>query len=635
MSEQLHTSAPAPHGAPIAFRSTKPSETLTDVVIRFAGDSGDGIQLTGTQFTQASALAGNDTATFPDFPAEIRAPAGTLAGVSGFQLHFASSDIFTPGDLCDVLVVMNPAALASNQKWLKEHGMLIANADAFTAKNLKMAGYERNPLDDGSLADWQVFRVDLARLTNDALIGMGLSAKEVERCKNYFALGLVFWLYERQPQLVEDDIEKKFASKPLLKDANIKVFRAGWDYGENTDQFRVRYHVPAAKIAPGKYRSLTGNEGVALGFVAAAQKAGLGLYYSGYPITPASDVLHQLSLYKEFGVRTMQAEDEIAAVCSAIGASFGNWLAITGTSGPGVCLKAEAIGLAVMTELPLVILDVQRGGPSTGLPTKTEQADLLQAIYGRNGECPLPVIAARSPADSFECAFEACRVALKYMVPVILLTDGSIANGAEPWRIPNVDDLPPIPVRLVKDRAHFGDGPVLPYQREAVTLARPWLYLGTPGLEHRLGGIEKWDSTGHISYDAANHHHMVKTRQAKVDAVTQEMPPTEVIGDRTGDVLVLSWGSPWGACVTAVQTLRAQGRAVSHAHVRWLNPLPPDLGAVLAGFRRVLVPEINNGQLIKLVRATYLVDAQGFNRINGQPISVAELTDAILDQLPH
>jgi 2-oxoglutarate ferredoxin oxidoreductase subunit alpha len=615
--------------------SRKQSQTVESVVIRFAGDSGDGIQLTGSQFTSASALAGNDTATFPDFPAEIRAPAGTLPGVSGFQLHFSSHDILTPGDIADVLVVMNPAALATNKRWLKKHGLLIANSDAFNAKNLKMAGFEQNPLDDGSLADYQLFCVDLSRLTNDALTGMGLSAKEVERCKNYFALGLVFWLYERPTDIVEDEIARKFAAKPLLLEANQRVFRAGWDYGENTDQFMVRFHVPkAADIAPGRYRSISGNEAVALGLVAAGQRAGLPVFYGSYPITPASDILHQLSNYKEFGVTTFQAEDEIAAVCASIGASFGNSLGITGTSGPGIALKSEAMGLAVMTELPLVVIDVQRGGPSTGLPTKTEQADLLQVLYGRNGECPLPVLAIRSPADAFETTYEACRVAVKYMTPVVLLSDGSIANGAEPWKIPDASQLPEFAIRKLSAREELGDQPLQPYARDPATLARPWIQLGAEGLEHRLGGIEKWDKTGHISYDAANHHHMVKTRQAKVDAVAQEIAPTTVLGADSGDVLVVSWGGTYGGCVTAVRQLQAEGKSVSHVHLRWLNPLPADLGALLGKFRRVLVPEINNGQLLKVLRARYALDLQGYDRIGGQPLTVREITEAIVAQLP-
>ena len=616
--------------------SQKPSETLDAVVIRFAGDSGDGIQLTGSQFTAASAAVGNDTATFPDFPAEIRAPAGTLAGVSGYQLHFSSQDILTPGDRADVLVVMNPAALASNQRWLKPGGVLIANADAFTTRNLTMAGYKANPLQDDTLQEYQLFCVDLSRLTGDALNDMGLSAKEIERCKNYFALGLVFWLFERQADLVTAEIDLKFASKPILREANQRVFRAGWDYGENTDLFRIRYRVPpVADVAPGTYRSVSGNEATALGLIAATTKAGLGLFYGSYPITPASDILHMLAQYKEFGVRTFQAEDEIAAVCAAIGASFGNQLGITATSGPGIALKSEAIGLAVMTELPLVIIDVQRGGPSTGLPTKTEQADLMQALYGRNGECPVVVLAARSPADAFECAYAACRIAITSRVPVMLLSDGSIANGAEPWRVPAVDSLPTIDANLLDSAEKLNGEPLLPYDRQEDTLARPWIKLGTPGLEHRLGGIEKWDKTGHISYDADNHHHMVKVRQAKVDAIAKTFPPSEVSGPASGDLLVVTWGSPWGSALTAVRELQARGKSVAHLQIRWLSPLPTDIGAILANYKRVLVPEINNGQLLRLLRATYAIDCVGYNRIAGQPLTVTELRGAILEALPN
>ena len=616
--------------------SAKPREVRESVVIRFAGDSGDGIQLTGSQFSAASALAGNDTATFPDFPAEIRAPTGTLAGVSGYQLHFASRDILTPGDRADVLVVMNPAALAANRKWLKPNGILIANADSFQAKNLKMAGYAENPLEDGSLADYQLFQVDLARLTNDALQGYGLSAKEVERCKNYFALGLVFWLFERDGEMVEEEIRRKFASKPLMLEANLNVFHAGWDYGENTELFALRYAVPAAAdTPPGTYRSIAGNEATALGLVAAAHQAGLDLFYGSYPITPASDILHTFASLKEFGVRTFQAEDEIAAICASIGAAYGNQLGVTGTSGPGIALKSEAMGLAVMTELPLVIVNVQRGGPSTGLPTKTEQADLLQVLYGRNGESPMPVLAARSPADAFETAFEAARVAIKYRVPVVLLTDGAIANGAEPWKIPDVSSLAVIEPNLLDDAAKLDGGPLLPYLRDPETLARPWIKLGTPGLEHRIGGIEKWDKTGHISYDPQNHHNMVKARQAKVDAIAAEIPPTHLEGANQADVLVLTWGSPYGAALTAVRELQAEGRAVTHANLRWLNPLPPDLAALLLRFKVVLVPEINNGQLVKVLRAAYALDIQQYNRISGQPLTVAELREAIVEVLPH
>lgn len=616
------------------FHSQKPTETVDSVVIRFAGDSGDGIQLTGSQFTAASAAAGNDTATFPDFPAEIRAPAGTLAGVSGYQLHFSSHDILTPGDRADVLVIMNPAALAAHKKWLKPHGLLIVNADAFTQKNLKMAGFAANPLEDGTLADqYQVVQVDLSRLTSDALQGLDLSAKEVERCKNYFALGLVFWLYDRKTELVEDEINRKFAGKPLLLDANHRVFRAGWDYGENTELFAIRYAVPAATdITPGRYRSISGNEATALGLIAASSRSGLDIFYGSYPITPASDILHTLAQHKEFGVRTFQAEDEIAAICAAIGASFGNQLGVTATSGPGIALKSEAMGLAVMTELPLVIIDVQRGGPSTGLPTKTEQADLFQALYGRNGECPIAVLAARSPGDAFWTAYEACRIAVKYRVPVMMLSDGSIANGAEPWLVPEADKLPVIAANFL-DHATEGQ-PVLPYDRDPETLARPWIKLGTPGLEHRIGGLEKWDKTGHISYDPQNHHNMVKIRQAKVDGIAKELPPSEVFGPASGDVLVVSWGSPWGSCRTAVQQLQAEGKSVSHLHLRWLNPLPDDVGQILSQFRVVLVPEINNGQLVQILRARFALDCKAYNRIATQPLTVGEVKQAIVDLLP-
>lgn len=614
----------------------KPTEVLESVVIRFAGDSGDGIQLTGGQFTAASAMAGNDTATFPDYPAEIRAPAGTLAGVSGFQLHFSSRDILTPGDRADVLVVMNPAALASNKKWLKGNGVLIANSDAFTAKNLAMAGYATNPLEDGSLADYQLFTVDLSRLTGDALLGYAMTAKEIERCKNYFALGLVFWLFERDTTLVEDEINQKFASKPTLKEANYRVFRAGWDYGENTELFRVRYRVPAAgDIAPGRYRSISGNEATALGLIAAAHQAGLDLFLGSYPITPATDILHELAKHKEFGVKTFQAEDEIAAICAAIGAAFANQLAVTTTSGPGVALKSEAMGLAVMTELPLVIVDVQRGGPSTGLPTKTEQSDLLQVLYGRNGESPLAVLAARSPSDAFECAFEACRIAVKYRVPVVLLTDGAIANGAEPWKIPDVAGLAKIEPNFLNSTETLKDGKLLPYDRAPETLARPWVYLGTKGLEHRIGGLEKWDKTGHIAYDAQNHHNMVKLRQAKVDGIVQDIAPVEVDGPSSGDLLVVTWGSPYGAVRTAVKELQEAGKSVAHVNLRWLNPLPRDLGEVLQRFGRVLVPEINNGQLVQVLSARYPRQFDRYNRITGQPLTVTELRQAMVAFLPE
>lgn len=613
----------------------KSVEVRESVVIRFAGDSGDGIQLTGGQFTAASAAAGNDTATFPDYPAEIRAPAGTLAGVSGFQLHFSSRDILTAGDRADVLVVMNPAALASNKRWLKGNGVLIANADAFTVKNLAMAGYASNPLEDGSLADYQVFEIDLSRLTGDALQGLAMTAKEVERCKNYFALGLVFWLFERDASIVEEEIRQKFSAKPMLLDANLRVFHAGWDYGENTELFQVRYRVPAADdIAPGTYRSISGNEAVALGLIAAAHQAGLDLFLGSYPITPASDILHELAKHKQFGVKTFQAEDEIAAICAAIGASFANQLAVTTTSGPGIALKSEAMGLAVMTELPLVIIDVQRGGPSTGLPTKTEQSDLMQVLYGRNGESPLAVLAIRSPADAFDCAFEACRVAIKYRVPVVLLSDGAIANGAEPWKIPDISTLPTIEPNFLNSADNLAGGKLLPYDRNPETLARPWVYLGTKGLEHRIGGLEKWDKTGHISYDAQNHHHMTLLRQAKVDGIAQDIPAIEVVGPTSGDLLVVTWGSPWGSVRTAVKELQSAGKSVAHVHLRWLNPMPRDLGEILQRYGRVLVPEINNGQLAQVLSARYPRQFDRYNRIAGQPLSVQEVKQAMVGLLP-
>lgn len=616
--------SPTPPATPATSRASRDS-----VVIRFAGDSGDGMQLTGSQFTAASTLAGNDTATFPDFPAEIRAPAGTLAGVSGFQLHFASNEIFTPGDAVDVLVAMNPAALAKNIDSLKAHGILVVNRDGFSAKTLRMAGYEANPLDDGSLDAYQLFAVDLGRLTTDALVDSDLTAKEVARCKNFFALGLMSWLYDRPRDAMIEMIETRFGAVPRYANANIAVYKAGYDFGENSDQFRIRYEVPKATIAPGHYRSIAGNEAIAMGFVAAGQQAGKEIFYGSYPITPASDVLHFMSKQKAFGVRTFQAEDEIAAICGAIGASFGNMLAITATSGPGLALKSEALGLAVMAELPLVVLNVQRGGPSTGLPTKTEQSDLMFSIWGRNGESPVPVIAARSPGDAFWAAYEACKVALERMIPVILLSDGSIANGAEPWPVPDVSALPTITTRELDSAEGLGEAGFQPYARDPQTLGRSWPVLGTPGLEHRLGGLEKWDVTGHISYDPDNHHHMTQLRQARVDRIAEMLPPTEVIGERTGDVLVVGWGGTWGANLTAVRALQAEGQRVSMVHLRWLNPLPRDLGEIIAGFETVLVPEINNGQLVRVLRERLLCDAHGYNRVGGQPLRVTELRAAI------
>ena len=615
-----------------AARST---EVRQSVVIRFAGDSGDGMQLTGGQFTLASVFAGNDVATFPDYPAEIRAPAGTLAGVSGFQLHFAAEDIHTPGDHIDALVAMNPAALARNVNALDEGGLLIVNTDTFNNKGLRLAGYADNPLDDDSLRDYQLFPVDLGRLTAAALVEHDLTSREIERCKNFFALGLMCWLYERPVEAVEQELAATFRHKPRYLDANLTVFKSGFNYGENSDQFRVRYHVPEMpEKVSGTYRNITGNEALSLGLVAAGERSGRTLFLGSYPITPASDILHHLAKRKEFGVKTFQAEDEIAAVCAAIGAAWGNALAVTTTSGPGLALKSEAIGLAVMTELPLVIVNVQRGGPSTGLPTKTEQSDLLQALYGRNGESPVAVIAARSPGDAFWAAYEACQIAVRHMVPVILLSDGSIANSAEPWRIPAAAELPAFESTELASVEGLGETGFQPYARDPKTLARPWPVLGTPGLQHRLGGLEKWDGSGHISYDGDNHHHMTGVRQERVDRIAAELGPTELHGPAQGDVLVICWGSTWGACLTAVSGLQAEGKRVSLLSLRWLNPMPADLAEHIGRFTRVLVPEINGGQLFKVLRGRFHLDGQGYNRVAGQPLQVAAVRQAIIDCLP-
>jgi 2-oxoglutarate ferredoxin oxidoreductase subunit alpha len=608
-------------------RTTQPDkrrEQRESVVIRFAGDSGDGMQLTGMQFTAESALAGNDVGTLPDYPAEIRAPAGTLAGVSGFQLNFSSLDIFTPGDNPDVLVVMNPAALKVNIKDLKAGGLLLADQDGFDQGNLKKAGYDSNPLEDGSLGKHQVVTVDMTGLTLRTLEELKLSNKIATRCKNFFALGLCSWLYSRPIEPTVKWIEEKFKKTPELVEANVRVLKAGYHFGETTEMFAVQYEVKPARIAPGTYRNITGNSALALGLVAAARKAGLRLFLGSYPITPASDILHELAQYKNYGVYTFQAEDEIAGVCSALGAAFGGNLGVTTSSGPGIALKQEAIGLAVMVELPLVICNVQRGGPSTGLPTKTEQADLFQAIFGRNSESPLPVIAASTPADCFAMAYEAARIAIKYMTPVILLTDGYLANGAEPWSIPRFEELPPIPVSFRTEPEGF-----FPYARDPVTLARPWVRPGTPGLEHRIGGIEKQDITGNISYDPANHELMTHYRARKVAAVAQDIPPTTIHGETSGDLLLIGWGSTYGSITAAVEEARAQGTRVSHVHLHYLNPLPSDLAGILQGFKKILVPEMNMGQLRMLLRATYLVDAVGLNKIQGQPFKVSEIVEGI------
>ncbi len=595
-------------------------EILEKAVIRFCGDSGDGIQVTGNQFTNTVALYGNDLATFPDYPAEIRAPAGTLPGVSGFQVHFGSTEVFTPGDAVDALVVMNPAALKMNLADLKKNGILIVNEDNFAAGDLKKAQMTSNPLEDHTLDAYRLFPVALMKLTGAALKELGLDAKSVDRCKNFFALGMCYWLYNRPMESTHRWIEEKFQGKPLLIEANKLAMKAGYAYCEATEAFQVSYEIPPAKLEPGLYRNISGNTALALGFVAASQKAGIPLFLGSYPITPASDVLHELSMYKDFGVMTFQAEDEIAAVTSAIGASYAGALGITTTSGPGMALKSEALGLAVAVELPLVICNIQRGGPSTGLPTKTEQADLLQALYGRNSEAPIPVLAAATPGDCFWVALEASRIALKYMVPVIVLSDGYLANGAEPWRVPQPSELPDIPVRFATNPAGF-----LPYSRDPNTLARPWAIPGTPGLEHRIGGIEKQDGTGNINYEPLNHEKMCRLRAAKVEAVAREIPEVAPAGDSEGDLLIVGWGSTYGPIAAAMKAQRAKGRKIGHVHLRFLNPLPGNLGEVLKRYKKILVPEMNMGQLVQVLRAKYLVEAQGYDKIQGKPFSTAEL----------
>ncbi|MCX6143003.1 MAG: 2-oxoacid:acceptor oxidoreductase subunit alpha [Ignavibacteriales bacterium] len=600
--------------------SQKTTENLDEVTIRFAGDSGDGMQLTGTQFTNTTAILGNDLSTLPDYPAEIRAPAGTLFGVSGFQIHFGSMEINTPGDHCDVLVAMNAAALKVNLSSLVDGGSIIVNTDGFNDKNLKLAGYAQSPLADGSLGKYQLFEVDISKLTALALQDMAMTSKLVDRSKNFFALGMMYWMYNRPLETTIEWLKSKFKSKPDILEANIRVLKAGWNYSETTEIFSVRYEVGPANLAPGRYRNITGNQAAAWGLMTAAKKARLDLFLGTYPITPASDILHELSMYKSHGVKTFQAEDEIAGICSAIGASFGGALGTTTTSGPGIALKTEAIGLAVMVELPLVIINVQRGGPSTGLPTKTEQSDLLQALYGRNGEAPVPVIAASTPSDCFDTAFEASRIALKYMTPVILLTDGYLGNGSEPWLIPEYDTLPDISYPFTTNPEGFQ-----PYARNEQTLARPWAIPGTPGLEHRIGGLEKENITGNVSYDPENHDLMNHLRAEKIERIANDIPLARVDGDLQGDVLVVGWGGTYGAIRTAVVHQREKGHSVSHLHLRYLNPLPKNLGEVLSKFKRILVPEINLGQLVKVLRAKYLVPATGFNRVRGLPFRSVEL----------
>ncbi|HUA02049.1 MAG TPA: 2-oxoacid:acceptor oxidoreductase subunit alpha [Candidatus Aquilonibacter sp.] len=595
-------------------------EKLEQAVIRFCGDSGDGMQITGSQFTNTVALYGNDLATLPDFPAEIRAPAGTLPGVSGFQVHFSSHDVYTPGDAVDALIAMNPAALKMNLPDLKPNGILIVNVDDFGETDLRKAHMAVSPLEDHSLDGYRLFSVPLTKLTRAALKDLGLDAKSVDRCKNFFALGMCYWLYNRSMDNTLRWIEDKFRAKPALVNANRTAMQAGYSYCEATEAFQITYEIPPAKLSPGVYRNISGNTALAMGFVAASQKSGLPLFLGSYPITPASDILHELSAYKNFGVITFQAEDEIAAITSAIGAAYGGALGLTTTSGPGMALKTEALGLAVAVELPLVICDIQRGGPSTGLPTKTEQADLLQALFGRNSEAPIPVLAPATPGDCFWMALEASRIAIKYMVPVIILSDGYLANGAEPWKIPSLADLPEIPARFETDPADFR-----PYRRDPATLARPWAIPGTPGLEHRIGGLEKQDVTGNVNYEPLNHERMVRLRAEKVAGIVQDVPDVVPAGDPSGDLLIVGWGSTHGPITAALKAQREKGRRIGHVHLRHLNPLPKNLGDVLGRYDRVLVPEMNMGQLLMLLRAKYLVDAQGYNKIQGKPFKQSEI----------
>jgi 2-oxoglutarate ferredoxin oxidoreductase subunit alpha len=605
-------------------------EELETVTIRFAGDSGDGMQLTGTQFTNTSAIFGNDISTLPDFPAEIRAPAGSLPGVSGFQLNFSSQHIRTPGDQPNVLVAMNPAALKVNLADLEDGGTLLINTDEFNKENLKKANYESNPLEDDTLKGYRVHKLPITTVNIRALqeASVKLSRKEMDRCKNFFALGILYWLYDRPMEPTLEWINAKFKKNPEVARANEVALKTGYNFADTTEVFTTHYKVKKAATAPGKYRKITGNEATAIGFIAAAELAGRPLFYGSYPITPASDILHELARHKNFGVKTFQAEDEIAAVCSAIGASFTGHVGVTGTSGPGVALKQEAIGLAVMTELPLVIINVQRGGPSTGLPTKTEQADLFQAVWGRNGECPAIVIAPATPAECFTMAIEAVRLAYRYMTPVFYLSDGYLANGAEPWLLPEIEDLPKIDLKFASDPESF-----MPYARDEETLARPYALPGTPGLEHRIGGIEKQHLTGNVNYDPENHHFMVLMRQAKVDRAAQDIPDVEVFGEKSGKVLVLGWGSTYGSITSAVEKLQSEGKSVSSAHLRHLNPFPSNLGEVLRSFERVIVPEMNLGQLCTMIRAKYLVDAVPFSKVKGRPFQIREIVKKVEEYL--
>jgi len=614
---------------------TTKDQVREEVTIRFAGDSGDGMQLTGSLFTNTTALLGNDLRTLPEFPAEIRAPAGTVPGVSSFQLHFGSTEIMTPGDVCDILVVMNSAALKANLSLLKKGGIIIANTDGFDKKNLNLAKYPEgvNPLEDGSLDSYRVFEVDVSSMTKEALSETDLSYKEVDRCKNMFVLGLLFWMYNRPMEPTIKFLQKKFGDEPRIADANVKVLKTGYNFGETAELFTSRYTVDEADLQPGTYRNITGNESTVLGLVAATKKSGLPLFFGSYPITPASDILHGLSKHKNFGVTTFQAEDEIAAVSSAIGAAFGGHIGVTSSSGPGIALKGEAMGLAVMLELPLVVLNIQRAGPSTGMPTKTEQADLLQAMYGRNGESPMVIVAPKTPADCFNMAFEACRIALEHMIPVMYLSDGYLANGSEPWKFPQEKDLKDIKVRFEPPREN-AEEPFLPYLRDE-NHVRSWAIPGTKGIEHRVGGLEKEDETGNVSYDPDNHEKMVKLREAKRNKVADFIPLQEIDqGNTSGNVLVLGWGSTYGSIRTAVGQLRQDGMDISHAHLNYISPFPGNLEELLRGFDTVIVPEINNGQLVRLIRDEFLIPAKPINKIKGRPFGVQELKDAILNVLP-
>jgi len=599
------------------------------VTIRFSGDSGDGMQLTGGQFSENTAIFGNDLNTLPDFPAEIRAPQGTLYGVSSFQMQFGSRQIFTPGDELDVLVAMNPAALQVHLSDLKEHGLLIVNTDNFTSKNLKLANYETNPLEDESLAKkYRLITVGMTSLVKTKLDDMDLTPKEKARSTNMFALGLLYWLYERDIQTTIDFLNKKFKNKPLISESNIKALKTGFYYGETIEVIKTTYKIGKAKYEPGKYRNIMGNQGLSLGLLAASQNNDIDLFFGGYPITPASDILHDLSKFKSFGIKTFQAEDEIAGITSAIGAAFAGDLAVTASSGPGIALKGEAIGLVTITELPIVIINIQRGGPSTGLPTKTEQSDLFQAIYGRNGECPCVVLAASSPSDCFEMAYQASKIALEHMIPVFLLSDGYIANGSEPWKFPNVKDLPKFNINYLKDGEDF-----LPYKRDEKTLARKWALPGQKGYEHRIGGLEKADGTGNVNYDPDNHHNMTLKRQEKVNIISNFIPDVEVFGPTSGKLLVIGWGGTYGSIKSAVTKAHQENLSVSQIHLKYLNPLPKNLGEVLLKFDKILMPELNMGQLLSIIRAKYLVDAKGFNRVKGKPFSANDIFKEIKKHL--